>query len=66
MNQKFIICLIFIQLLTFSLLAQDYLISKTKTITNETTFGDLRSACHTPGYDSFIDNNAIPPSNKTP
>jgi len=48
------------------LLAQDYLISKTKTITNETTFGDLRSACHTPGYDSFIDKNAIPPSNKTP
>jgi len=45
MNQKFIICLIFIQLLTFSLLAQDYLISKTKTITNETTFGDLRNAC---------------------
>ncbi len=66
MEKKFIISILFIMFFVLTLSAQSYMILKTKSVKEESDFQDIRNACHTPGYDSFIDNNAIPPSNKTP
>jgi len=62
--RKILILLVFI-FFCVPLFSEDIIIPRTKT-TSESEFSNLKNACDTPGYDSFIDNNAIPPSNKTP
>ena|GEM_PF-3927573 len=53
--RKIFIILVFI-FTCVPLFSQDIIIPRTKN-TSESEFSDIKTACHTPGFDGFIDKN---------